>query len=685
MFRVWFEKKRTSHTARLHRLELLGARMAMHGSGLGVSDPLPWFSPGELTYSFAPDGTKAADTESQLFESLNRLARTEEWQSAFAAAFSAWLEPLAASATEVSDSGDSFGTPGPTQHDLRFGDIRIGSIPLSQNILATSVPHSVFSQGTWAGDILLNSNAQWHNIQEVFAVALHEFGHVLGLPHSDNVDSVMFLHGVHALQNPSAEDIDNLQALYAGIPFEMEDDPSGSDGGSTGDDDDSHLPNRNFDPTNAIDLQPTLGQSIRYSVIDLIDDPNVPKLYRLIPTPEAENIESLTIVMRSLVGESLIPELIVLDANGKKLEIDVYHHSEGTVVIQVPDAANNETVYVLASSSIGSLENQTGAFELIADYRPETRETRKLFKLSFEESKTIFDSTFTVETSRLVHLRIAVDGDDSSNVDQAVWARLFDETGNVYARVAVRVGTTRTAPLILLPQGSYTLRMEIGARGNQKIAEAEASVFLDESSIDVGPGVVDPTEKPTLWCGDINADPLQCYAYTPISFVDPPIVRDPGIVYTDPQYPISYPWDDPTWWYIVPSATVPPATSPWNNPSNPADVSGDGQVLPQDALLVINQINRSGRPQIDVERNPTLPVTRFPDVNGDFMVSPLDALIIVNRLNRLGRNPPAGEGESGSAEIAAPPVEAVDFAAAVNEVAMDLWFGSWLLNQRRRR
>ena len=110
----------------------------LDGSGLGASDALPWFNPDALTLSFAPDGTNVAGYESTLFRDLSSLGQPDIWQSEFMRAFAAWLSPLGATATKVSDSGDPFGVEGPAQNDPRFGDVRISAIPLSSNLLATS-------------------------------------------------------------------------------------------------------------------------------------------------------------------------------------------------------------------------------------------------------------------------------------------------------------------------------------------------------------------------------------------------------------------------------------------------------------------------------------------------------------------------------------------------------------------
>ena len=73
----------------------------------------------------------------------------------------------------------------------------------------------------------------------------------------------------------------------------------------------------------------------------------------------------------------------------------------------------------------------------------------------------------------------------------------------------------------------------------------------------------------------------------------------------------------------------------WQNPFNPGDVNNDGQVVPQDILVSINELN--GRQFIDsVGQLPDRalhPTAPFYDFNGDGKLVPLDVLPIINRYN----------------------------------------------------
>ena len=96
--------------------------------------------------------------------------------------------------------------------------------------------------------------------------------------------------------------------------------------------------------------------------------------------------------------------------------------------------------------------------------------------------------------------------------------------------------------------------------------------------------------------------------------------------------------------------------APWQHPTNPLDVNNSGNVTNEDALIVINFLNRSPRAK-DPLPNPYLPNFApkpagnedYYDVDGDGFVTPLDALLIINFLNHGGET--EGEGEVSNESI----------------------------------
>src|SRR5262245_39403022 len=101
---------------------------------------VPWHDPRHLTLSFAPDGTTLGAGTSSLFRTLARVGSPTAWQREVLRAFQTWAVQANLNVGMTGDAGAPFGTRGRTQGDGRVGDIRIGALPLSPDVLSSSVP-----------------------------------------------------------------------------------------------------------------------------------------------------------------------------------------------------------------------------------------------------------------------------------------------------------------------------------------------------------------------------------------------------------------------------------------------------------------------------------------------------------------------------------------------------------------
>lgn len=81
-----------------------------------------------------------------------------------------------------------------------------------------------------------------------------------------------------------------------------------------------------------------------------------------------------------------------------------------------------------------------------------------------------------------------------------------------------------------------------------------------------------------------------------------------------------------------------------HNLINPSDVNMDGTASPIDALMIIDELNRSGKPS--GSQSPMMA-----DTNNDGFVSPVDVLIVIDNLNsefvKNMPNPNFGGGAGG--------------------------------------
>ena len=197
-------------------LESLEERLLLYSAYGGT-----WAYGTRITYSFMPDGTSVGGTPSALFQTMNAKFATATWETAIEKAAAVWEAVANINLALVSDNGSPEGCNGNQQDDPRFGDIRIGAVDLGTGALGETFLPPLSNGGTAAGDMFLNSNpiANWkiNTDYDLETVAIHEFGHALGLGESQVTTACMYTYYNGMKQSLTSDDIAGIQSVW-GVP-----------------------------------------------------------------------------------------------------------------------------------------------------------------------------------------------------------------------------------------------------------------------------------------------------------------------------------------------------------------------------------------------------------------------------------------------------------------------------------
>jgi hypothetical protein len=172
--------------------------------------------PARVTYSFVPDGTSVGGTDSNLNARMDARFSRSVWQEQFRKAAALWASVSGVDLVEVPDNGAALGSTGYQQGDPRFGDIRIAGFAQSADRLAFAFAPPPFNGGTLAGDVVMNTAQAWqvNSTYDLFTVAVHEFGHALGLDHSTVTPAVQFAYYNGTKSSLTTDDTSGIRAVY---------------------------------------------------------------------------------------------------------------------------------------------------------------------------------------------------------------------------------------------------------------------------------------------------------------------------------------------------------------------------------------------------------------------------------------------------------------------------------------
>jgi len=197
----------------------------------GVATTEGWGTGGRVSYSFMragiwisptnPDGTDHGSNAGFGFTSSLDISPVlpSTFKERVREAFAAWSAVADITFEEVADGSEPYGSPGSS------GVIRIGAFAFDPHVGQFAHGHAIRpSMGPGAGDIHFNTRKDWSDEADgyvpggvdVFQVAVHEIGHVIGFSHNSDVSQAMAPSYAFAetFRGPQWGDIAGAQLKY---------------------------------------------------------------------------------------------------------------------------------------------------------------------------------------------------------------------------------------------------------------------------------------------------------------------------------------------------------------------------------------------------------------------------------------------------------------------------------------
>src|SRR5262249_35327869 len=195
------------------RLEPLESRLVPYSTSGNL-----WPNPQLVTISFMPDGTNLGGATSNLFSSFNtKFGSAATWQNQILKAAQVWAQQTNLNFAVVADSGADSGSGLFQQGDPAMGDIRIGGYNFISSTLAQAYMPPSINNYSIAGDIAFNTGQAFNigTTYDLFTVAMHEFGHALGLLHSGVVTADMYAAYNGLKSGLASDDIAGIRNIYS--------------------------------------------------------------------------------------------------------------------------------------------------------------------------------------------------------------------------------------------------------------------------------------------------------------------------------------------------------------------------------------------------------------------------------------------------------------------------------------
>ena len=303
-----------------------------------------WTYPVRITYSIVPDGTSIGGTPSNLQQTLNCLP---DWQEQIEKAAAIWEAVANIDLVQVPDDGAPIGSSGDQQGDPNFGDIRIGGMEQSLGQLAFAYLPPAYNGGTNAGDIFFNTAQSWQTNgtnYDLLTVAIHEFGHALGMAHSQIDTADMYANYQGADQSLTSDDVAGIQSIYGTPPPEAS----------------------NTSHNSALNITPDINGYGQIALTNLDICTNVDVDWFKVTVP-ASTTGQMVVTMQSSGLSSLIPKVTVYNGNLQGAVLATGSNYGDTVSVTISGVTPGQTWYIKAMAAASGAGN-IGSYGLLVNF-----------------------------------------------------------------------------------------------------------------------------------------------------------------------------------------------------------------------------------------------------------------------------------------------------------------------------
>jgi hypothetical protein len=323
-----------------------------------------WPSPQLVTMSFLPDGTVMAQgcggpIVSNLFSSFNDIpgvTYSSQWENIVIKAAQMWAQQTNLNFTVIADDGEAIGAGAYQQGNPNFGDVRVGGNVFGYNWLGSTYYPPSANNYSLAGDIAFNTGYAFNigSTYDLFTVAMHEFGHALGLGNSGSSSAVMYGCYNGAFSSLGSDDIAGIQAVYGSGRAH---DAYNSNGHSNG----------SF--ATAANISASIEPGSLTAVVTGLDLTTIGQTEYFAFTAPSSSASTMTVSVQSTGLSLLTPKVTVYNASKVAIGSASFHLASGAVQDGATLTLSNLAVtpgatYYIAVGGVDRTSFSTGAYAL---------------------------------------------------------------------------------------------------------------------------------------------------------------------------------------------------------------------------------------------------------------------------------------------------------------------------------